>query len=309
MGHGTQADPPTDGSGPLVGIRLLTMALRVPGPVAAQRLRLLGARIVKIEPPAGDHLATQAPEWYRGLHESQEIVHLDLRNDADIAKLHGLLEESDLLLTSQRARVLERLGLAWPALHMRHPRICAVEITGHPAPRQNVPGHDLTYLAEANLLDPPRMPRTLLADLAGAERAVQAALALILERQRFGRVGHREIPLSTVAEDFAAPLRHGLTLAAGPLGGGAPGYRIYRARTGWVALGAVEEHFQARLRELLGLASLDRTELERIFLARSADEWAAWARAHDLPLAAVATSAGASTHAEREHLDDGGDLI
>src|SRR5437867_1286647 len=179
------------GSGPLAGIQLLTMALRVPGPVAAQRLRLLGARIVKIEPPAGDHLATQAPEWYRGLHESQEIVHLDLRNDADIAKLHGLLEESDLLLTSQRARVLERLGLAWPALHMRHPRICAVEITGHPAPRQNVPGHDITYLAEANLLDPPRMPRTLLAVLAGAERAVQAALPLIVERQRLGRVGPR----------------------------------------------------------------------------------------------------------------------
>jgi hypothetical protein len=47
-----------------------------------------------------------------------------------------------------------------------------VAIAGYPARCENAPGHEHTYLAEWGLLSPPDMPRTLLADLAGAGQAL-----------------------------------------------------------------------------------------------------------------------------------------
>ena len=58
---------------------------------------------------------------------------------------------------------------------------------------------------------------------------------------------------------------HGLTGPDGPVGGGLPAYGFYEARGGWVALAAIEPHFQARLREELGLPELERDALARAF--------------------------------------------
>lgn len=277
---------------PLAGVRVVSMALNIPGPVAAHRLVTLGADVTKVEPPAGDQLELHAPAWYRSLHAGQTVERVDLRSDDGVERLHQILAGGDLLLTSQRAGSLRRIGLAWDDLHHRHPRLGHVAIAGFSPPDSDVPGHDLTYVARAGLVDAPRMPRTLLADLAGAERAVSAALALLLERERSGSVGRREVALAEVAEDFAAPLRHGLTSAGGPLGGGFPGYGVYAARVGWVAVAAIEPGFQRRLCELLGLASLDRAGLERVLKTRSAEEWSLWAREHDVPLASLEMTPG-----------------
>ena len=82
------------------------------------------------------------------------------------------------------------------------------------------------------------MPRTLLADLAGAERAVSATLALLLDRERGSGAGYAEIALSEAAAFFAEPLRYGITKPGAHLGGGFPGYGLYEAREGWVAIAA-----------------------------------------------------------------------
>jgi len=74
-----------------------------------------------------------------------------------------LLEATDLLVTAQRAPALARLGLDAPFLAQRFPRLCHVAITGHAPPRDDVAGHDLTYLAEHGLVSPPALPATLFA--------------------------------------------------------------------------------------------------------------------------------------------------
>ena len=68
-----------------------------------------------------------------------------------------------------------------------------------------MPGHDLTYLAHLGLLCPPALPRTLMADIGGAERAVSAVLALLLGRERGGGERYAEVALSDAAEAFAGP--------------------------------------------------------------------------------------------------------
>ena len=272
---------------PLHGISVVSLALNVPGPVAAARLVELGATVVKVEPPAGDPLAHAHRGWYDLLHARQEVARLDLHEERDRARLDRLLERADLLLTSSRPATLERLALGWPELHARHPRLAQVAIVGYPRPHENRPGHDLTYVAARGLVAPPELPRTLIADLGGAQRAVEAALALILARERGEDAGYVEVALAEAADFFAAPLRLGLTAPGGGLGGGLPEYGLYRARTGWIALAALEQRFQERLRVELGLAALTREALEEAFRDRSPEDWEAWAAARDLPIAAV----------------------
>jgi crotonobetainyl-CoA:carnitine CoA-transferase CaiB-like acyl-CoA transferase len=272
---------------PLDGIGVLTLAINLPGPVAVARLRGLGATVVKIEPPAGDPLAHVLPRWYELLRQGQTILRLDLKTDEGRRQLDRRLGQSDLLVTAMRPAALGRLGLDWPALHPRHPRLCSVAIGGYPPPHEDRPGHDLTYQARAGLLEPPRLPRSCLADLAGAERVVSAALALLLARERGQGAGYAAVSLADAADDFAAPWRYGLTTPDGVLGGAYPGYDLYRAREGWLALAALEPHFWEKLTRELGLAAPDREQLQQAFLTRTAAEWEAWAADRGLPLAEV----------------------
>jgi alpha-methylacyl-CoA racemase len=271
---------------------VVSIAVNLPGPVAAARLASLGASVTKVEPPTGDPLALVCRPWYDELVRGQTVHTLDLKEEAGRARLHELLGSADLMITSHRAAGLERLGLGWADLQARHPRLCHVAIVGQPAPDDGLPGHDLTYQAAHGLLEPrpgetPEMPAVLVADLGGAERAATEALAALVHRSRTGQASRREVALTSAAAAMAAPLRHGLTTAGGLLGGALPAYGIYPAAVGHVALAALEPHFFARLTALLGVSGT-RAELEAAFATRSAAEWEEWARAQDLPLTAVA---------------------
>ena len=265
----------------------MSTALNLPGPAACARLRDLGAHVTKIEPPAGDPFEAYCPSWYARLHEGMTVERLDLKSTAGSEALHGLLAAADLLVTAQRPSALARLGLDGEPLARRHPRLCHVAITGHPVPDEETPGHDLTYLAVHGLLTPPAMPATLFADMAGAERAVSTALALVISRHRSGRGAAAHAPLEDGARMLAQPLREGLTAPGALLGGGLAGYNVYATRTGWIAVAALEPHFAARLAAELGLASLEAIAMSEIFAGNSAQHWESWARERDLPVVAL----------------------
>jgi len=284
---------------PLEGIRLLSLATNIPGPVAVARLVRLGASGFKVEPPAGDALVIAAPSWYAALHDGISISRLDLKTTNGQAQLHDILVESDLLITANRPAALKRLGLDWPILAGAYPRLCQVAIVGHPSPDANKPGHDLTYQAELGLVEPPHLPRIMLADLAGAEWTVSAALALLLGRDRTGSTADRytQVALAEAAAAFAVPLQYGLTAPGGLLAGSFPGYNLYPAQEGWVAVAVLESHFMRRLAEELGLiggpSGLEKVTgeaLSEAFLDRPAGEWERWATERDLPIVAVRLS-------------------
>ena len=273
---------------PLTGLHVVVVASYVPAALAAQRLVAFGAAATFVLPPAGDPLAKLAPSWFEGLHERSEVVHLDLRSQVGRDALEPVLARADVLLTALRPSSLGRLGLSWQSLHGRHPRLSHVAIVGYPSPREEEPGHDLTYQAAAGLLSPPSMPRSLIADLAGAEHAALAAVSLVLGRERGGEAGCRMVSLAGAALAFAEPLRHGMTTPRGVLGGALPGYGIYRARDGWVAVGALEPHFFADLCEALGLGpDAGREELQRAFGTETMEHWDRWAAERTLPVVAV----------------------
>jgi len=275
---------------PLAGIEVVTLAPNVPGPVAAARLRDLGAHVTKIEPPAGDMLSVSAPDWYAALHRNCTVETLDLKTPGGLEALESRLARADVLLTSSRLSALARLGLGWADVHVRHPELIHVAIIGYPPPGEERSGHDLNYVAQLGLLDPPAMPKTLIADLAGAERAVSATAAVLFRRAQGGGAAQVLVSLQEAAAVFAEPLRHGMTTPTGVLGGAASIYRCYRARSGWVAVGALEPHFAVRLGAALGVTWSDERALEAAFAERDAAEWEAWGDERDLPISAVAGS-------------------
>jgi alpha-methylacyl-CoA racemase len=279
-------DSKTDSS-LLEGIKIVSLALNAPGPAAAARLKHMGAEVTKVEPPGGDATRSFAPAWYESLCQGQTVLQLDLKDAGGRKQLEELLGKADLLLASFRPSALRRLGLDWESLRTRHPRLCFVGIIGYPPPHEERSGHDLTYQVDFGLLRPPQMPPTLFVDMAGAERAVSMALALLNQMARKRVAGCAWVSLYECARDLAAPVAAGLTSPGGLLGGGYPLYGFYRASDGWIAIAALEPHFAQKLLAELKLERAERAELERIFLERSAAAWESWAAERDLPLMAV----------------------
>jgi alpha-methylacyl-CoA racemase len=271
----------------LDGIKVVNLAVNLPGPAAARRFLQLGAHVVKVEPPMGDPMVNYSAKWYVELNTGQEIMVLNLKSSDDRKQLDLLLEQADLLITANRPAALERLGLGWEKLHEQFPNLCQVAIVGYPSPMENEPGHDLTYQAKIGLLTPPQMPRTLIADMAGAEKAVSEALALLWAREKGQGGGYRMIALSEAADYMAEPWTVGFTAPEAMVGGALPEYNLYEASDGWVAVAALEPHFSKALFAALECVPENSEELRPLFKSRSARAWEDWAKERDLPVVAV----------------------
>ena len=277
-------------SGPLTGVRVVSIAINLPGPAAAARLAGQGASVVTVLPPSGDPMEQFARDYFDELHVGQEVRRVDLKSPDGLAEVDELLAAADVFVTSSRPSALRRLSLDWESVHHRHPQVCQVDIVGYPGEQAEVPGHDLTYQAGAGMVRDGRMPATLVVDLAGSERAAAEASAALVQRARTGEGIRREVPLSDLAHTMSRPVAHGLTSPGGLLAGDLPVYSVYASADGDVALAALEPHFTARLLEVLELApeDLTRERLAEVFATRTAPEWEEWASTHDLPLVAVA---------------------
>jgi crotonobetainyl-CoA:carnitine CoA-transferase CaiB-like acyl-CoA transferase len=270
----------------LEGVVVVSLAINLPGPLTAARLSKLGARITTVLPPSGDPIQQYQPEWFADLHAGQDLVTLDLKSPDGIRELDALLAQADILITSSRPSSLARLGLDPETVSRKHPRLCQIAIFGESGINAENSGHDLTYQAINGLVSPPTMPITLIADMAGAERATQIAMAALFHRERTGAATHHEVALADVAYDMAEPNRRGLTKPGGGLGGGVGLYGIYETQDGWIALAAIESHFAQRImNELKVDASVEA--FAQVFTTKTATQWEHWAKEKDIPLVAI----------------------
>jgi len=296
----------------LKGVRILSVALNLPGPAALMRLADMGAKCTKLEPwpPAGsdkgstsDPMGLYAPHAYAYLHAGVKVVQADLKSDKGQAQLHKLLATSDVLLTSFRPSALKKLGMAWADLHTQFPALNMVSIVGSAGAGAEIPGHDLTYLAANDLVTDLRLPATLFADMAGSLQASEAVLKALWQRAKPGRshgkgVFH-EVALEDAAAYLALPRHWGLTAPKGSVGGAHAGYAVYACKNGRVAVAALEPHFAARLAEVAGLPAAKpgqnlmlqpktKNHLTAFFSALTRKQVDAMALANDLPLHTIA---------------------
>lgn len=270
----------------LDGVVVVSLAINLPGPLTAARLTKLGAHVTTVLPPSGDPLQLYQPKWFAELHSGQEFIILDLKSADAIGELDALLSKADILITSTRPSALARMGLDPKTVSVKHPRLIQIAIVGESGANAENSGHDLTYQAINGLVRPPAMPITLIADMAGAERATQIAIAALFHRERTGVATHHEVALADVAHDMAEPNRRGLTKPGGGLGGGVGLYGIYETQEGWIALAAIESHFAQRIMSELNVdASIEA--FTQVFKTQTATQWENWAKEKDIPLVAI----------------------
>ena len=272
---------------PLKNIQILTIALNLPGPLATKRLVEMGATAIKVEPPSGDPFKQYVKDWYQDLNKNQEIISLDLKTEQGQYIFKKYLAKSALLITAQRPKALKRLGLDWPSLHKQYPRLQHLEIVGYPAPNDNTAGHDLTYQAALGLINPPHMPKTLLADMAAGEQAALKALEMIMAYKDDQAGSKYQLALAEAAEYMAQPIKYGLTSNDGLLAANLAEYAIYETKQGWLALAALEPHFQTNLKRGLGLEVINKKSLSKKFKEKTAQEWLILAKEYDIPLAKI----------------------
>ncbi|WP_353238120.1 CoA transferase [Limnohabitans sp.] len=279
---------------PLRGLRVLSLALNLPGPAALMRLAQMGARCTKVNPPAGDPMQHYTTRGYDLLHAGVKHKTLDLKTEAGQAALHKLLPKTDVLLTSFRPSALAKLGLGWKALHKQYPALSLIEVVGAPGPLAEIPGHDLTYQAEVGLVNGMELPPSLFADMGGAVMASEATLKAVITLKTTGQGTHHEVALSEAAAWLALPRQLGLTTSDGAVGGAHAGYRVYACKNGRVAVAALEPHFATRLCEAAGVTlahpvkdlfkPATRQAIEAFFASQNRAQLDKLATAKDIPL-------------------------
>jgi alpha-methylacyl-CoA racemase len=311
----------------LSDIRVLDLSRLLPGGFCSLLLADFGADVLKVEDTGMGDYIRWSPPYYEGadetarsalflaLNRGKRSIRVDLKSDRGREVLLRLVREHDVLLESFRPGVMERLGVGYERLREENPRLvyCAITGYGQDGPYTGRSGHDMNYLGLNGLLGlsgdadgPPVQSAGQIADLGGgALMAAFGILAALRERERSGEGQLVDVSmfdgslswLALVAAKYLAdgepPPRGGLELA-----GGLVCYRPYACRDGWVTLGALEPKFWQEWCRGVGREDLvekqfeppgseTHAEVERVFAARTREEWSAFAAEHDCCLEPV----------------------
>jgi crotonobetainyl-CoA:carnitine CoA-transferase CaiB-like acyl-CoA transferase len=292
---------------PLAGMIVVDLTRYLPGPFASRELLRHGARVVRLESPAGDPLRHIAPAWDAALNAGKESVVCDLKEDPGFGR--ALCSHADVVLEGFRPGVAERLGLG-PGALPDSVVYCSLTGFGTDDAHARRAGHDLNYAGYAGALadTAPALPPVQIADLgAGALAAVGEILAALLERERTGRGRHIVISMTHGVHVLAAH-RLGGEPVPRLLTGGLACYRIYETADGrFLTVAALERQFFQRLCELIGRPELvgmhfDPAAQERlgvvlaeVFASRPLTDWLDLFEGEDVAAGPVSTLKEASS--------------
>lgn len=292
---------------PLSGLLVLDFTTLLPGPLATLMLAEAGAEVIKIEQPGGEN-ARRFPPFIDGesaafamLNRGKKAIAINLKVEADRARLLPLIERADILTEQFRPGVMERFSLGYEELRRINPRLiyCSISGYGQSGPRVDEAGHDINYIGNTGLLDlqpgppdHPVVPPMLAADIAGGSfPAVINILLALRARDQSGQGCHIDIAMTDAMFTFSwAALALGAATGRFPnpgemwLVGGSPRYQIYPAKDSkLVACGALEPKFWEAFTKAISLPDqfiddfLDpmatRAAVAKLIAAKTSDEW------------------------------------
>lgn len=285
---------------PLQGIRVLEVGTLLPGSEAAGLLKELGARVVRVVPPAS-HKGGLPADFLQPLNKGKRVLALNLNLPHDRDRLHTELGRADILLLGLRPKGLAKFDLTIKGLQRRHRRLIICSITGFSrGPYAGKAGHDLNYLALAGVLaanrgvdGAPVIPPIPLADLVGgAMTTVIRCLAALAARARTKKGESFEVCMTDQVKRLLDFKRADvLSLLDGRL----PRYNIYRtADGGFVSFAALEPKFFINFCTLVGHPEWTRwadtfdepltQEFKELFFSRPLAHWRELGLQHDICL-------------------------
>lgn len=140
---------------PLEGITVVELSTYIAAPSCGRILATQGARVIKVEAPAGDVERKFGPTLfcpandeenpiYDTLNGGKDAVMLNLREPADMEKFHKLLAKADVFLSNNRPKALKKMGLDYDSLKEKYPNLIYAVLLGYgeKGPKVDFPGFD-----------------------------------------------------------------------------------------------------------------------------------------------------------------------
>ena len=253
-------------------VRVLDLTQFFSGPQATLFLAGLGAEVIRIDSPDGARKVAVAPPYagargitfdralpddlnvnYLKRTRGKKAISLDLKQPAGRDLFLRLVDLADVVMENFSVGVAERLGIDYPRLAERNPRIvyCALTGYGSTGPDREQKAYDVTVQAAAGLMSvtglpgqPPMKAGTALSDAIAGTFAMSGVLAALLDRANTGRGQFVDVSMvdclfSLLFDDpidwyerLGVPLRQGnRILRFSPI-------NTYATRDGWAVMGA-----------------------------------------------------------------------
>jgi formyl-CoA transferase len=198
----------------LGGVKVVDVTRIVSGPLACQFLAALGADVIRVEPPGGDHTWRTPPfVGPNGVHRGppgpddiplaplrrsrgKRSVVLDLKTARGVELFLDLVAWADVLVDNFRPGVMDGLGLGPDVLTARNPRLVHCSITGYGqhGPYRDRPAMDAViqatsgFMAKTGFPDgPPVKSGAMIGDEIPAVFAALGVLAALRARDQDGR--------------------------------------------------------------------------------------------------------------------------
>lgn len=195
---------------PFEDVDVLDLTQSIAGPVSTQFLGLLGANVVKVEPPEGDSI--------RGLLDGavfssvnlagKKSVCLDFKREEGKETARELAERADVVVESFRPGVTERFGLDYESVSAVNEDVVYLSVTGfgQDGPYSEWPAYDPVIQAMSGLMStigyrdrpPVRIGASVIDWGTGTTAAFLLASALA-ERQQTGEGQYIDVNLFEVA--------------------------------------------------------------------------------------------------------------
>lgn len=203
-------------SAPLEGIRVLEFGHVAAGPFVGMVLADLGADVVKVEPPEGDHMRRWPPfaeladgtEFslnFASVNRGKRSVCANLKDAGERDAILRLALSADVIIENYRPGVLTKLGLGYDRVSARHPRgivYCSISGYGQRGPYRDRGAFDVVIQAEAGLMSvtgdrdgSPAKCGVPVGDFVAGLYAAVSVLAGLSTRRREGRSVYIDCPM------------------------------------------------------------------------------------------------------------------
>ncbi len=264
-------------AGPLAGIFIVDLTRVLAGPYCTMVLADLGARVVKVESPAGDDARSIGPfvngvsAYFASLNRGKQSIALDLKAAADRAIFDALVARADVLIENFRPGVMQRLGYGWEVLAAKHPSLVMASVSGfgQTGPYATRPAYDVVVQAMGGIMSltgelggEPARVGTSLGDIGAGLFSAIGIQAALVERARTGVGRHIDVGMldCQVAMLENAIARYRATGdVPGPLGTRHPSiapFQALRASDGHVVVAAGNDALFAKLCAAIGRSAL-----------------------------------------------------
>jgi CoA:oxalate CoA-transferase len=200
--------------GILDGIRVLDFTAMMSGPYCTRLMADLGAEVIKVEPPEGDHIRLRPPlrdgrsAYFAQLNAGKSSIALDLKRPEARKLIHDLVSHCDVLVENYRPGVMQRLGLDYDTLAMLNPKLVYCSISGfgqegswsgrsaYAPVLHATSGYDMANLDyQEGDIDRPLKNGIFIADVLGGSTAFGAIQAALFRVLKTGQGDHVDVSL------------------------------------------------------------------------------------------------------------------